>query len=143
MQLKAQDGSVIVSGSLGRDAEYKRVGDMGYDLTTFSLAVGKRADEAGNLKSVWVDVHCWRERAFQAMGLKKGDSALVIGNLDTQQYTAKDGSQKTRRYINAEMVIGVPKASYQPPVQEMQPAPPPVDAGVGYDEYGDPGDLPF
>lgn len=143
MQLKAQDGSVIVSGNLGKDAEYKRVGEMGYDLTTFSLAIGKRADESGNMKSVWVDVNCWRERAFQAMGLKKGDSALVVGTLDTQNYTARDGTNKTRRYINAEMVIGVPKASYQPLVQEMQPAPPPVDAGVSYDEYNDLGDLPF
>lgn len=143
MQLRAQDGSVIVSGNLGMDAQYKRVGDMGYDLTTLRLAVGKRADEEGKIKPVWIDVNCWRERAFQAMNLKKGDSALVIGSLDTQQYTAKDGTQKTRKFINAEMVIGVPKACCQPPVQEAPPAQAPVDAAVSYEEYGDPGDLPF
>ena len=39
MQGKLQDGSIIICGVLGKDAEYKTVGDKNSSLTKFSVKV--------------------------------------------------------------------------------------------------------
>ncbi len=112
MQTKLSDGSVMICGILGRDAEYKQVGDKNASLTKFSVKVGERppTNQDEKPQAIWVNVQCWHSVARAARNLKKLDTAFVIGKIEKRPYTAKDGSQKTDTHINAEFVIGMPNA---------------------------------
>lgn len=142
MQFKTPDGNVVVAGTVGRDAEYKRVGESGIDLTTFSLAIGKRDNGSGEKETIWVSVNCWRGMAPQGVMLKKGDGALVIGQPGSRTYTGKDGLEHKQTFLNADMVIPVPKLEYlpslEPPAPQSQYSRP---EEIETEEFD--GDLPF
>lgn len=92
MQGKLQDGSVIISGALGTDAELKTVGDKNTLLAKFSVAVGQRpsvkADEPA--QTIWVYCQCWGELARAAGLLKKGDRVLCCGRVEAREYNGKE-----------------------------------------------------
>lgn len=110
MQTKLSDGSVMICGILGKDAEYRQVGDNNSSLAKFAVKVGERppVNQGERAQAIWVNVQCWHSVARAARNLKKFDTALVIGKIEKKPYTAKDGSQKTDTHINAEFVIGMP-----------------------------------
>lgn len=60
MQARLPDGSVIISGVLGRDAEYRQVGQNNSSLTKFSVKVGERPPKASGERgeAIWVNCQC-------------------------------------------------------------------------------------
>lgn len=86
MQTKLSDGSVMISGFLGKDAEYKQVGDKRSSLTTFSVKVGER-----NGETIWVNCQCWHSTARACMDLKKFDTVLCVGHI--KRFNKNDGTQ--------------------------------------------------
>lgn len=117
MQTKLSDGSVMISGFLGKDAEYKQVGDKRSSLTTFSVKVGERDGEA-----IWVNCQCWHSAARACMNLKKFDVVLCVGHI--KKYTKNDGTQGVSLECDGVFI--------QPPAQE---APQQVTQSVnGYEE---------
>ena len=75
---------VMVSGTLGRDAEYKLVGAKETPLLKFSVLYGKEdePDENGRLKGKYIDVNVWGSAAGKMQGvLKRDDAVLVCGQL--------------------------------------------------------------
>ena len=103
MQTKLSDGSVMISGFLPKDAEYKRVGEKNSSLTTFSVKVGERDGEA-----IWVNCQCWHSVARACMSLKKFDVVLCVGHI--KKYTKKDGTQGVNLECDGVFI--------QPPAQE-------------------------
>lgn len=79
-------------GSLGRNAETKTVGDN--KVTKFSVA---NNSGYGDKKVVsWVDCNAWGSRYEKlAQYLIKGQSVLVYGELEINEYQAKDGTHKS------------------------------------------------
>lgn len=101
MQGKLQDGSVIICGSLPKDAEYKTVGDKNSSLTKFGVKVGERKVEGQDKpEAIWVNCDCWHEVAKAAKNLKKFDVVLCVGKI---KVTEKDG--KTYKNLECEAVF--------------------------------------
>lgn len=129
MQTKFNDGSVMISGFLGKDAEYRQVGKKNSSLTTFSVKVGERDGEA-----VWVGCQCWHSTARACVRLKKFDVVLCIGHI--KKYTKNDGTQGA--CLECEGVF------IQPPAQEIQNAQPNTAQGIdGYEELLTDDGVPF
>lgn len=142
MQTKLSDGSVMICGILGKDAEYKQVGEKNSSLTKFSIKVGERppAQQGEKPQAIWANVQCWHSVARAAQAFKKLDTVLVIGKVENKPYTAKDGTTKTDTHVNAEFVIGMPNvavASSAPPLANLDGF---EDA---YDVLGNDDTVPF
>jgi len=80
---------VILLGNIGSELELKHT-DNGKAVVNFSLAVNK-GDKVN-----WVRVTAW-EKVAQACAewLTKGDQVLVDGELNSRQWTTKEGENKT------------------------------------------------
>lgn len=75
---------VLVSGTLGKDAEYKLVGARETPRLRFSVLYGKEeaADENGRHKGKYIDVNVWGGAATKMQGmLLKDDAVLACGRL--------------------------------------------------------------
>ena len=79
-------------GTLGRNAEVKRVGEN--DLTTFSIAT---THGFGDKKTTeWVEASIFGNRGPKlAQYLLKGQQVVIHGELTINRYTAKDGTAKS------------------------------------------------
>jgi hypothetical protein len=101
MQTKVSDGSVLVSGTVSRAAECKRVGAKETPKTTFSIAAGKRQDTT----TVFVNCVAWRDLALALANLQKGDSFFGIGQIKTRTYKGKE-------YTDLELEFGISPSAY-------------------------------
>lgn len=76
---------VLLTGTLGRDAEYKLVGSQQTPLLKFSVLYGHEdiEDVNGRRKGKYLDVDVWGAAADKLQGrLLKGDAILVAGTLN-------------------------------------------------------------
>jgi len=106
MQGKLQDGSIIICGVLGKDAEYKTVGDKNSSLTKFGVKVGERPVEGQDKpEAIWVNCDCWHEVARATKDLKKFDVVFCIGKLDVKEHEGK-----TYKTLVCEFVVSMQKA---------------------------------
>ena len=99
MQTKLNDGSILIAGFLGKDAETRQVGQKNSTLTKFSVNVGKKT---GAQQPTWVNCECWHEAARAAASLKKFDVVLCFGHIKTDTYTDNNGQQKTTSVLEVE-----------------------------------------
>ncbi len=78
-------------GSLGRNAEVKAINDN--KVTKFSVA--NNSGYGDKKKTIWVECDAWGNRYEKlANYLVKGQSVLVYGEIEINEYTAKDGTHK-------------------------------------------------
>lgn len=70
MQTKCGDGSIMICGRVGKDAETKRVGEKNSVLSKFSVCVGERNIDGQN-QAIWVNCTCWNDIGKAASTLKK------------------------------------------------------------------------
>ena len=108
MQAKLPDGSIIISGFLSKDADYRQVGQKNSSLTKFSVKVGERM---GSNEAIWVNCVCWHSVARATKDLKKFDVVLCVGKIEQDTYTAKDGTQKKSVQLNCEGVFVQPPSA--------------------------------
>lgn len=116
MQSKLQGGSVIVCGYVPKDAELKTVGEKGSSLCRWSVKVDEKAN-GDQKEAVWANCQAWHGTARYAASIKKGDTVLCVGNLETN--TGTDG--KVYKNLVCEFVSvmkSVPKASPVAPLPE-------------------------
>lgn len=76
---------MLLTGTLGRDAEYKLVGGQQTPLLKFSVLYGYEdtEDATGRRKGKYLDVDVWGSAAGKLRGrLFKGDAVLVAGTLN-------------------------------------------------------------
>ena len=78
------DGGYIASGSVSRDAEMKTT-TTGKFVTEFSLMAGKKPD--GTTR--FVNCKAWNDLAQAAASLRKHDSVMVAGRLESREYNGK------------------------------------------------------
>lgn len=88
MYSKLQDGSFIVAGYVARDAEQKTT-QSGKTLTRWSVAVGSRKKQDGQNETIWTNCQAWDRAAQIAAGIRKGDTVLCIGRIETNEYNGK------------------------------------------------------
>ena len=96
---------VILMGRLTRDPELKTTAS-GVNVCSFSIAVDRRFQAKGEEKKAdFFNIVAWRQQGeFVSRYFKKGNMILVEGELQTRQYTNKDGQNVNVTEIMAEQV---------------------------------------
>jgi len=133
----------IVIGNLTRDPEMKSL-PAGIKVTTFSVATNRVWKDATGAKKEAADYHnivvFGRQAETSAQYLKRGQSVLVEGRMQTRSWDDPSGKKMYRTEIVAESVqfgakagTGAPVST--PSVQNNAPAPIPGDPGVEAIEY--------
>lgn len=143
---------VILTGRMVAEPELKTTAS-GIETTTFRIAVNRDYVKQGEeRKADFFNVVAWRQTAaFICKYFHKGDGINLIGNLQSRQYEAKDGSN---RYVveviadNVEFPLSrksdnnSAQNTYTPPVQTPPITAQPVPSTDFHDMPVD-DDLPF
>lgn len=94
--------TITVIGNAGKDPEI-RYTKSGNPIAKFSLADTKGKDE--NKVTTWHNITVFDEQAeIVAEQVRKGSRVLVIGRLQKEKYTAKDGTERESVEIIADDV---------------------------------------
>lgn len=80
--------SFMVAGYVARDAEM-RTTQTGKTLTTWSVAAAKTKKEDGSFETMWTNCQAWHDTARAATTIRKGDTVLCIGRLETREHEGK------------------------------------------------------
>ena len=96
----------FIMGRLARDPEVRHT-QSGVTVCSFTLAVDRdiKDKQTGERKTDWIPVTAWRGTAdLISRYLHKGDSIVVVGRLEIQEWTDKQGIKRTTPNVSAENV---------------------------------------
>ena len=97
-----------IIGNLGKDPEL-RYAPSGDPVATFSVAVNKNwTDKEGNKheKAQWFNVACWGKLGeICGQYLKKGRQVYLQGEMESREYTDKEGAKKTFWELKAHKMV--------------------------------------
>lgn len=139
----------ILAGNLTRDPELRSL-PSGAKVASFSVATNRVWKDQSGAKQEATDFHnivvFGRQAETTAQYLKKGQTVIVEGRIQTRSWDAQDGTKKYRTEIVADRVQFGPKAGGG--AGSAQGAPEPSGAAPAEDviEYPDdvnPDDIPF
>ena len=87
MYSKLQDGSFIIAGFVAKDAEMKK-SQNGKTYTNWSVKVGEKpsAVQGERGEAIWTNCRAWHDAARYAAHIKKGDSVMVVGRIETSEF---------------------------------------------------------
>jgi len=129
MQL-GQKNNVVVAGFVPKDATFSLVGAKETPMAKFGVKVSGDAEEAA-----WANVVAWRDLAYVAQDIKKGDCVLVAGHLKRREYGGKEYVDLVAEFISIAR-NGPAPAAPPPPTKPTEETTTPPD--IPADE-----DLPF
>jgi single-strand DNA-binding protein len=149
-----------IAGNVGRDSELRQVSTSNGSQSVLSFPVAVKSSKKGadgKYLSTWFDCTLWGKQAdVLARHIKKGSAVAVAGEIELEQYTAKDGSPGAKMKLNAQKVTLLGGNQQPAPQQQaqQQPAQPARQAPQqGYQgampqqaapDFDDPfGDAPF
>lgn len=99
----ASFNKVILMGNLTHDPELRQT-QSGLSVCSFSIAVNRYAKDNGDTVD-YIDIVTWRQQAeFVSRYFKKGNSILVCGQLQTREYTDKNGNKRRAVEVVADEV---------------------------------------
>jgi len=82
---------ITIHGKLGKDPDLRYTSSQ-MAIVEFSVATTSGKDD--KKKTTWFDVKIFGQLAEHAANtLNKGDNVLVVGRMETDEYTKKDGTQ--------------------------------------------------
>lgn len=95
----------ILIGNMTADPEARQTAS-GISACTFTIAVNRRyKDQSGNTECDFINIVAWRQTAeFVTRYFKKGQPILVCGQIQTRNYTDKDGNKRYLTEIVADEV---------------------------------------
>lgn len=103
----------VIIGNLTRDPEQKAL-PSGMSVTSFSVATNRVYKDKDGNRQENTDYHnivvFGRQAETAAQYLKKGQSVLVEGRIQTRSWDAQDGTKRYRTEIVADRVQFGPKA---------------------------------
>ena len=112
----ASFNKVILVGNLVADPELKQTPN-GISVCRIRLAIQRRFAKAGEDQQTadFIDVVAWRQTAeFVSRYFKKGRPILVCGQIQSRNWTDKDGGKRVSVEVVADEVsFGAPAASSQ------------------------------
>lgn len=97
---------IFIMGRLARDPEVRHT-QIGVTVCSFTLAVDRdiKDKQTGERKTDWIPVTAWRGTGeLVSRYLHKGDSIVVVGRLEIQEWTDKQGNKRTTPNVSAENV---------------------------------------
>lgn len=101
MYSKMQDGSFIIAGFIAQDSEMK-TSQNGKTYTRWSVKVGTKPSQNPNERgeAIWTNCIAWHDLARYAANIKKGDTVVCIGKIETSDYNGKTYKTLNCEYIN-------------------------------------------
>lgn len=137
MYSKLQDGSFIIAGFVAKDAEMKK-SQNGKTYTNWSVKIGEKpsAVQGERGEAIWTNCRAWHDAARYAAQIKKGDSVLIVGRIETSEYEGK-----TYKTLNAEFISIMGKAA--PAAAQAAPAAETYTDLSQFEEILSDGDVPF
>ena len=96
----------FIMGRLARDPEVRHT-QSGVTVCSFTLAVDRdiKDKQTGERKTDWIPVTAWRGTGeLVSRYLHKGDSIVVVGRLEIQEWTDRQGNKRTTPNVSAENV---------------------------------------
>lgn len=115
-----------IAGNVGRDAELRQVNTQNGSQSVLSFPVAVKSSKKGadgKYLSTWFDCTLWGKQAEAlAQYIKKGSAVAVAGEVELEQYTAKDGSAGAKMKLNAQKVTLLGGQQSVPQQQTQQPA---------------------
>jgi single-strand DNA-binding protein len=115
---------VILAGNMARDVEMRYL-TSGTAAATAAIATNRRykaSDGTQKDETMFIDVTFWGRTAEIAnQYLKKGSQVLVEGRLTLEQWTATDGSKRSKHAIAVETLQMLGGRAYQEAKQEALP----------------------
>ena len=129
---------IIIKGRLGRDPEIKYSKDLA--IATVSVAVNKPGKDAG---ADWFSVTAFGKQAeLLEKWWHKGDEIIVVGRMQSNKYTDRNGVEKTTwSVIASELEFCGKKETAKP--EPKKEAPRDADGFVTVDDPLDDDGLPF
>lgn len=126
-----QDGSFIICGFVARDSEMK-TSQNGKTYTKWSVKAGEKpSQEQGKRgEAIWTNCIAWHDLARLAGTIRKGDTVLAVGKIETSEYEGK-----TYKTLNCEYVSIMGKSAVAEPVLKQAPE--------GFEEILDDSECPF
>lgn len=94
--------SITIAGNIGQQPEL-RITASGMAVVDFTVATTHGKDE--KKKTSWFNVVCFGKTAENvAASVNKGDSVIVMGRMEQDEYTKKDGTKgKSTRLVADEV----------------------------------------
>lgn len=137
MYSKLQDGSFIIAGFVAKDAEMKK-SQNGKTYTNWSVKVGENpsAVQGERGEAIWTNCRAWHDAARYAAQIKKGDSVMVVGRIETNEHEGK-----TYKTLNAEFISIMGKTA--PAAAQAAPAAETYTDLSQFEEILSDGDVPF
>lgn len=115
-----------IAGNVGRDAELRQVNTQNGSQSVLSFPVAVKSSKKGadgKYLSTWFDCTLWGKQAESlAQYIKKGSAVAVAGEVELEQYTAKDGSAGAKLKLNAQKVTLLGGQQSAPQQQAQQTA---------------------
>ena len=133
---------VILIGNLTADPELKQT-QGGISVCSFTIAVNRRFTKEGEQSCDFINVQAWRHQAeFVSKYFNKGKPILVCGQLQTRNWTDKEGNKRYATEVVAEELsfVGYSEANEDKPKQFMPSA---YTNPQQFEEIPTDGDLPF
>lgn len=117
MYSKLQDGNFIISGFVARDAEMK-TSSNNKTYTKWGVKVGEKPSQTQGERgeAIWTNCIAWHDLARYAGQIKKGDTVMVVGRIETSEYEGK-----TYKTLNAEYISIMGKGAAAAPAQTTAP----------------------
>lgn len=109
---------ISIVGRLGKDPEV-RMTQSGKQITSASVAVS----HGKNKLSTWFEVNAWDAMGKWLIEAQKGDQVFVVGDLEQQNFTKRDGSTGTKLSVNARTIRTFSKREPAPQLQNMGQTP--------------------
>lgn len=135
MYSKLQDGSFIICGFVAKDSEMK-TSQNGKTYTKWSVKVGEKpSQEQGKRgEAIWTNCIAWHDLARLSGTIRKGDTVLAVGKLESSEYEGKIYKTLNCEYIS---IMAKSGGSSAPAAQS--------DNGIlaDYEEILSDGDIPF
>lgn len=141
----ASFNKVILIGNMTADPELKQT-QGGLSVASFSIAVNRRFKAEGQQECDFITIVAWRQTAeFVCRYFKKGQPILVCGQLQTRNWTDKNGEKRYATEVVADEVSFVEKRESEESAKPTQPYMPPTysAAPAQFEEIPNDGDLPF
>lgn len=138
MYSKLQDGSFIISGFVAKDSEMK-MSQNGKTYTKWSVKAGEKPSEkeGGRSEAIWTNCIAWHDIARLAGTIRKGDTVLAVGKIETSSYEGK-----TYKTLNCEYISIMAKAQRNSN-SELEHDVHKSGILADYEEILGDGDLPF
>lgn len=98
--------NVLLVGNLTRDPEVRHT-PSGSVVANLRMAVNESyKDKQGEWQknTTYIDVTAWGKVAEKSLGCDKGSRVLVVGKLRMEEWTGKDGQQKSKLGVVAHTI---------------------------------------